>query len=140
MIAPMAGLRIPLMNLRRPLRLAALAGLAAMLFAQAALVVAACNLDAGAPSRGLALAMMAAEAPAEPCHEQAPVDDALCVAHCQASEQTLDKYQAKVPVLPVHLLPAVQARIVPHPRVSLPPDRVPAASPPARILFQSLLI
>ena len=73
-------------------------------------------------------------------HLAAPVDDALCAAHCQASEQTLDKYQAKVPVLPVHLLPAVQARSVPHPAVLLPPDRVPAASPPARIVFQSLLI
>jgi len=136
----MAGLRIPLMSLRRPLRLAALAGLAAMLFAQAALVLAACTLESGMPSRSMALAMTAVAEPASQCHEEAPVNDTLCVAHCQASEQTLDKYQAKVPVLPVHLLPAIQARVAPHPTISLPPARVPAASPPARILFQSLLI
>jgi hypothetical protein len=136
----MAVFGIRFMGARRALRLAAAAGLAAMLFAQAALVLAACSLDAGAPSRGMALAMAAAAEPQAQCHEQAPATDTLCVAHCQASDQTLDKYQAKVPVLPVHLLPALQVRIILHPAVSLPLERVPAASPPARILFQSLLI
>lgn len=139
-IAPMTGLRIPLMSMRGPLRAAALAGLAAMLFAQAALVLAACSLQSGAPSRSMALAMAAAAEPQAQCHEEAPATDTLCVAHCQASDQTLDKYQAKVPVLPVHLLPAVAARVVPPVTVFLPPEPVPAASPPARILFQSLLI
>jgi len=132
----MSGLRIKLMSMRRPLRLAAFAGLAAMLFAQAALALVACNLHGG-----VALSMTAPAEPSAPCHEEEPASDALCVAHCQASEQTLDKYQAKVPVLPVLLLPALPARIVP-PTVSLPLGRAPApaASPPARILFQSLLI
>lgn len=128
------------MSLRRLLRLGALAGLAAMLFAQAALVLAACTLDSGSPSRGMAIAMTAAAQPEAQCHEQAPATDTLCVAHCNASDQTLDQYQAKVPVLPVHLLPAVQARFSPPTTVSLPLKHVPAASPPARILFQSLLI
>lgn len=135
----MTRLRIRFTRLRRPLRLAALAGLAAMLFTQAALVLAACNLD-GAPSRGMALAMTAAVEPEAPCHEQTPATDTLCVAHCSASDQTLDQYQAKVPVLPVHLLPTVQVRFNPLPAVSLPSKYAPAASPPARILFQSLLI
>lgn len=126
-------------RLRRPLRLAALAGLAAMLFAQAALVLAACNLD-GTPSRGMALAMTAPIDYEAQCHEQAPASDPLCAAHCNASDQTLDQYQAKLPVLPVHLLPAVQVRFNPPATVRLPPKYVPAASPPARILFQSLLI
>ncbi len=47
--------------------------------------------------------MAVAETPA-PCHEQAPANDELCIAHCQASDQTLDKYQAKLPVLPVGVL------------------------------------
>ena len=121
-------------GLRTKLRLAAFAGLAAMLFSQAALALVACNLHGG-----MALSMTAPAEPPAPCHEEEPASDALCVAHCQASEQTLDKYQAKVPVLPVRLLPVLPARIVP-PTVSLPLERVPAASPPARILFQSLLI
>ena len=128
------------MNLRRSLRLGALAGLAAMLFAQAALVLAACTLDSGSPSRGMAIAMNAAAQPEAQCHEQAPATDTLCVEHCNASDQTLDQYQAKLPVLAVHLLPSVQARFNPPATVSLAPKYVPAASPPVRILFQSLLI
>lgn len=139
-MAAMAVFGIGSMGTRRALRLAAAAGLAAMLFAQAALALAACNLDSGAPSRGMALAMKAVAEPQAPCHEQAPATDTLCVAHCEASDQTLDKYQAKVPVLPVHLLPTVAARVVPPVTVFLPTAPVPAASPPARILFQSLLI
>ena len=135
----MTGLRLPFMSMRRPLRLAALAGLAAILFAQAALVLAACGLDASMPSRGHAMTVAAGQ-PTDSCHEEAPANHALCAAHCVASEQTLDKFQAKVPVLPIYLLPAVTARVEPHPAVTLPRERVPAASPPARILFQSLLI
>jgi hypothetical protein len=121
-------------GLRIKLRLAAFAGLAAMLFSQAALALVACNLH-----EGMAPSMTAPAAPLPPCHEEEPAGDPLCVAHCQASEQALDKYQAKVPVLPVRLLPALPARIV-LPTVSLLLERVPAPAPPARILFQSLLI
>ena len=136
----MAASHFGMVNLRRPLRLAALAGLAAMLFAQAALVFAACKLESGAPSRGLALVMTVTGEPAAGCHEEAPASDALCVVHCQAGEQTLDKYQAKASVLAVLLLPALEVRAVAQPRVALPRDPVPVVSPPARILFQSLLI
>ena len=136
----MAALHFGMVGLRRPLRLAALAGLAAMLFAQAALVLAACKLESVAPSRGLALAMTVAADPAAACHEQAPATDTLCVAHCEAGEQTLDKYQAKLPLFAVHLLPAFVVRAAPWPAVTLPLDPVPVAAPPARILFQSLLI
>ena len=131
---------IRFMSRRRARRLAAVLGLAAVLFTQVALALVACKLDGGTPSRGLAVAMAMAEAPA-PCHEQAPANDELCIAHCQASDQTLDKYQAKLPVLPVDVLRVGQVVDVnPHPPVFLPPARVPVASPPARILFQSLLI
>ena len=136
----MAALHLGMVSLRRPLRLAALAGLAAMLFAQAALVLGACKLESSGPSRGRALAVTVAAEPQAACHEEAPASEALCVAHCQASDQTLDKYQAKLPLLAVHLLPAFVVRPAPRPAVDLPLDPVPVASPPARILFRSLLI
>jgi hypothetical protein len=134
-----SAIGIRFMSRRRPRRLSAVLGLAAILFAQAALALVACKLDGGTPSRGMALAVAVAEAPA-PCHEQAPANDELCVAHCQASDQTLDKYQAKLPVLPVDVLLVAQLDVNRHPPVFLPPARVPVASPPARTLFQSLLI
>ena len=73
----------------------ALTALAAMLFAQAAFAVAAC--DTGSmPSRAQVLAQSEEHAP---CHE--PVDNVnLCLAHCQSAEQTLDKQQVKLPALP----------------------------------------
>jgi hypothetical protein len=136
---PVSAMGIRFMSRRRARRLPAILGLAAILFAQGALALVACNLDGGTPSRRMALAVAAAEAPA-PCHEQASANDKLCVAHCQASDQTLDQYQAKLPVLPVDVLRVVQADVSRHAPVFLPPARVPVASPPARILFQSLLI
>jgi hypothetical protein len=123
-----------------PRRAAALAGLAAMLFAQAALALAACGLDARMSSRAFVHAMTAAAEPGEPCHEEAPANDAFCAAHCQASEQTLDKYQGNLPLPPVHLLPVFPIRVLPYRAVRLPPDPMPAAAPPARVLFQSFLI
>lgn len=136
---PVSAIGIRFMSRRRSRRLSAVLGLAAILFAQAALALVACNLDGGTPTRGMAITMAAAETPS-PCHEQAPANDELCVAHCQASDQTLDKYQAKLPVLPVDVLRVAQVDVNRHPPVFLPPARVPVASPPARILFQSLLI
>ncbi|HWV90371.1 MAG TPA: hypothetical protein VNZ59_09820 [Burkholderiales bacterium] len=134
-----SAMAIQFMSRRRARRLSAVLGLAAILFAQAALALVACNLDGGTPSRGTAVTMAAAETPS-PCHEQAPANDKLCVAHCQASDQTLDKYQAKLPVLPVGGFAVVQVDVNRHPPVFLPPVGVPVASPPARIVFQSLLI
>lgn len=140
-MAPMPAPRRVLFGKRSSLRrAAALAGLGAMLFAQAALALAACGLDARMPSRAVVHAMTAPAEPAEPCHEEAPANDAFCAAHCQASEQTLDKYQGNLPLPPVYLLPAFPIRVVPYRAVRLPPDPMPAAAPPARVLFQSFLI
>jgi hypothetical protein len=136
---PVLTMGIGFMSRRRARRVSAVLGLAAILCAQAALALVACKLEGGTPSRGLAIAMAAAEAPA-PCHEQAPANDELCIAHCQASDQTLDKYQAKLPMPPLAVLRIVQVDLERHPPVFLPPARVSVASPPARILFQSLLI
>jgi hypothetical protein len=120
---------------RKARRFGVLLGLAALLFAQAALAIAACNVD-GAPSRGAALAMQADS----PCHEAAPASDALCAAHCQASDPTLDKTHAQPAVLPVLMLSSRHVRLSAARSVSPPAQPAPPASPPARILFQTLLI
>jgi hypothetical protein len=129
----------PRIAARRSLRMGSLAAIAAMLFAQAALAIAACQLEAK-PSRGAALAA-SAEAAAQPsCHDRAPASDALCVAHCQASDPSMDKAQAPVVVLPVAGLPFISFRNFPQSAVHPSPGKLPPASPPARILFRTLLI
>src|SRR5574341_1814869 len=115
---------------------AALVALAAMLFAQAAFALVACD-----PVRATSRArMVVAHEMQAGCHE--PADNAnLCLAHCQNGEQTLDKHQVKVPDAPLH--PLQLARLwqdVPqrvHFMVRAPS---PAVGPPPRILFRSLLI
>ena len=116
---------------------AALAALAAMLFAQAAFALAACDPGAMA-SRAQMLAAQSGEH--APCHE--PADNVnLCLTHCQSGEQTLDKHQVKVPVLPpvavLFVLPWHGADL---PMAWAPRAPSPAAGPPPRILFRTLLI
>jgi len=125
------------MRSRRPSYLAGIAALAAMLFAQAAFALASCDLYR-ARSHALMIATQAAER--TPCHEPAE-NGSLCLAHCLNGDQTLDKHQVKVPELfvqPVLVIRGLQARV----RPVLVPARLPApaAGPPPRILFQSLLI
>ena len=114
---------------------AAIAALAAMLFAQAAFALAACD-PVQAKSRAH---MIAQQADPAPCHE--PAENAsLCLAHCQAGDQTLDKHQVKVPDPlsgAVLFFRAPQVRQVVR-FVSRAPS--PTAGPPPRILFQTLLI
>jgi hypothetical protein len=116
---------------------AALAALAAMLFAQAAFALAACD-PAQAHSRAHMIAMQSADS--APCHQ--PPDNAnLCLAHCQAGEQTLDKHQVKVPEL--SSLAVLVLREWPgarQPEAFIPRAPLPAAGPPPRILFRTLLI
>lgn len=113
--------------------------LAAMLFTQAALVLAACESAWRAPALVIALAERAIDG--KNCHEQG-VNVNLCLAHCLGDDQSIDKPLVKVPALPaapVFFMPALflspdaartpQRRAVPH-----------AAGPPLRIVFQSLLI
>lgn len=113
--------------------------LAAMLFTQAALVLAACESAWRAPA--LVIALAEREIDGENCHEPG-INVNLCLAHCLGDDQSLDKPLVKVPALPaapvifmaaLFLSPdearASQRRAVPH-----------AAGPPLRILFQSLTI
>jgi len=113
--------------------------LAAMVFVQAALALAACRFDGGAPARILASAMP--EANAHPCHEPAESIN-LCLAHCRGDKQTLDKPQVKVPAPSIHQA-ALAVNVWPQLQlVGLAgrPAPVPTAAPPPRILFQSFLI
>ena len=106
-----------------------------MLFAQAAFALAAC--DPAGMSRALMLVPANAE---QGCHEAA--DNAnLCLAHCQGREQTLDKHQVKVPDAPSHAALLVRAwPDAPQHALFIPRMPLPAAGPPPRILFSTLLI
>ena len=111
--------------------------LAALLFAQAALVVAACESVRRAP----ALAVAEHRINGETCHEQGRNLN-LCLAHCLGEDQSLDKPLVKVPALsgaPVLCVPARRAAL--HDACAPRHLAVPhAGAPPPRILFQSLLI
>ena len=116
---------------------AGILALAAMLFAQAAFALAACD-PAVAQSRALMIAAHQ-EQPA-PCHQ--PADNAnLCLTHCQSGEQTLDKHQVKVPEVspqPVFVVRVWQQTRLPASTAPGTPSAF--AAPPPRILFRSLLI
>jgi hypothetical protein len=115
---------------------AALACLCAMFFAQAAFALAACN-PMQAQSRAH---MIAQQADTAPCHQ--PADNAnLCLTHCQAGEQTLDKHQVKVPDASAEPVLVVRAA-PPAPDVAraLPRAPLPATGPPTRILYRTLRI
>ena len=116
---------------------AALAALAAMLFAQVAFALAACDA-ARMPSR--AAVLMQNEQHATPCHEPAENVN-LCLAHCQNAEQTLDKHHVKLPVFAaVAVLELGGGQHTARPRAWAPRAPFPAAGPPPRILYHSLLI
>ena len=104
---------------------------AAALFAQAAFVFAAC--DVRDPVRAIAQS-------GQPCHEP-KINVSLCVSHCQASDQSLDR-----PAFHVQALPIGAVFVLDHalPRVALSRSNRetarPNASPPPRILYHQFLI
>jgi hypothetical protein len=116
---------------------AAIAALAAMLFAQAAFALAACD-----PLQAKSRAHMIAAQPDEPspCHQ--PADNAtLCLTHCQAGEQTLDKHSVKVPDVSSDAVLVVRGwSEVRQPVRFIARAPLPASGPPPRILFRALLI
>jgi hypothetical protein len=122
------------MNRNGRRRLAARIVVAALVFAQGVLAFAGCDMPARMPA-----AAIASDHP--PCHESRGEAN-LCIAHCLAPDQSLDR-----PDVTVHPLAAVAVLAVPAAAeldfVSLVPRRlgVPqAAAPPARILFRTLRI
>lgn len=125
------------MRSRRQSHLAGITALAAMLFAQAAVALAACDLYR---ARSQALMITAQAAERTPCHEPAE-NGKLCLAHCQSGDQTLDKHQVKVPESIVQSVLVTRGLLTTHAPVLVPARfPAPAAGPPPRILFQSLLI
>ena len=113
--------------------------LAAMLFTQAVLVFAACESAWRAPAFVIALAEHRMDG--ENCHEQG-INVNLCLAHCLGEDQSLDKPLVTVPAragAPVLCVPVLH--VAPHDECAPPHLGVPpAATPPPRILFQSLRI
>ena len=115
-------------------RLAARIVVAALVFAQGVLAFAGCEMPVRAPA-----AAIAADNP--PCHDSGGEAN-LCIAHCLAPDQSLDKSGVTV-----HPLAAVAVLAVPAAAdfdyASLAPRRLgapQAAAPPARILFRPLRI
>lgn len=110
--------------------------LGALLFAQAALAVAACDWSRVAPA--MALATKASE---PTCHEEPARNANLCLAHCLSFDQSPETPQLQLPAIS-----AAPALIVAMPdersigsvdrRYRLPRP----AAPPPRILFQSFQI
>ena len=114
--------------------------LGAFLLAQAALALATCNM--GARDAALAVAMAAGSGDA-PCHESGKTapDSGRCLPHCLGEQQSLDKPSFAVPALaPAAVLFIAPAVSSPAQRVSRRERPLAASAPPARILFQSLLI
>lgn len=122
------------MNRLARLRFIARIAAAALLFAQALVAFADCQM----PVRSAAAAI-ASDDP--PCHDSGGEVN-LCVAHCLAADQSLDKPQASItepaaaPVLVLQPVSGVQYFHPPVPRHFVPPG----AAPPPRILFRTLRI
>ena len=106
---------------------------AAALFAQGTFASAACDLADRNPVQAIAQS-------SQPCH-QPETSTNLCVSHCLASDQSLDKPMVFVPALFAGA-PLVVARISPlvTPARAVRETAKPAVGPPPRILFQSFLI
>lgn len=106
---------------------------AALLFTQALVALANCQMPTRSPAAAIA------SKPA-PCHES-PVQKNLCVAHCLAADQSLDKPQVTA------LAPALALVVVLHQATPVLHSSsrtalvAPAAiGPPPRIRFRSLLL
>jgi len=112
--------------------------LGVMLFAHAAVALAACESSLRTPALAVAAAQQRSDAP---CHEQDRDNANLCLAHCLAGDQTLDKPGVSVPPLAAASVLAWRSVEVLFP-APVTPRRIavpPAAAPP-RILFRTLLI
>ena len=120
-----------MLNLRRRRGTARLL-VAVLLFAQAALAFAACEaVSAPGAAQAIAQASMT-------CHEPEQNTN-LCVNHCLASDQSLDKPSLSVPILTFPSLTVFVPFSQPAARESAQ-MRAPVTGPPIRILFRTLLI
>jgi hypothetical protein len=110
--------------------------LGALLFAQAALAVAACDWLRVAPAMALA-----AKAGPPACHEAPARNANLCLAHCLSFDQSPDSPQVQVPAMPAAPALIVEMPDEPTPGIGATRFRLPyPGAPPPRILFRSFLI
>ena len=122
------------MSRMRRLRAIAWTAVAALLFTQGVVAFADCQMPARSPASAIA-----ADNP--PCHESSGELN-LCVAHCLAGDQSLDKPQSSIPepaaapVLVLQRASDVQCARAPALWRFVPPP----AAPPPRILFRTLRI
>ncbi len=116
------------------LRVVARVAAVALLFAQALIAFADCQMPVRSPAIAIA-------ADGQPCHESGGETN-LCVAHCLAADQSLDKHAVSVPqpaAAPVLFLHALSAEQYVQ-SVALRHLAPPGAAPPPRILFRTLRI
>ena len=109
--------------------------LAATLFAQAALAVAACDWSRVAPARAFS-----ANAVEPSCHEEPARNANLCLAHCLGADQSTDTPQIAVPALqsaPALVVPSLD---IPGARAAMLRHALPNVAPPPRILYHQFLI
>jgi len=107
---------------------------ATLLFAQALVAFADCQMPTRSPA-----AAIASDNP--PCHESSGETN-RCVAHCLAADQSVDKPQGGAPErAPAPVLVLLVASDVPYvDAVAFRRFVPPAAAPPPRILFRPLRI
>ena len=123
------------MSLRRIRGRTATLLLGALLFAQAAIALAACDIRDRAP------ALAFAQHESMPCHDEPAPNPNVCLAHCTSTDQSADTPNFVVPAwsgaVPLTVAFADNWRV----RVSAVRHQPPhAVGPPPRILFQSFLI
>ena len=110
--------------------------LGAMLFAQAAFAMAACDWLRVAPVQVI---MPKATEPS--CHEEPARNANLCLAHCLGSDQSADTPQVAIPAWSqASFLVIVAFESAPLPRDSWRYTLTRPGAPPPRILFQTFLI
>jgi hypothetical protein len=126
------------MKVRRFRNLVARSLIAALLFAQGALALAACDWMRRAPA--LAVAQSGQPAPSAEC-QMLERSVNLCVAHCLGEDQSLDKPSILMPALAVAPVPVLHEILLASHHCAHAADLIPTAiGPPLRIRFQSFLL
>ena len=124
------------MLFRSRIRSCAKISLAALLFAQAALAVAACDWLRVAPAQAIM-----AKAGEPSCHEEPAQNTNLCLSHCLGSDQSADTPQVAIPAWnQASLLVIVAFESAPLPQGSRRHTPTRPGAPPPRILYHSFLI
>lgn len=120
----------------RPIKRFAVVLLGALLFAQAALAVAACDWLRVSPAQAIM-----AKAGEPSCHEDQAKYANLCLSHCLGNDQSAGTPQIAVPAWNrSSLLVIADIELAPAPRIALSYTLPYPGAPPPRILYHSFLI